>query len=447
MLIEKILGSNRPSFKDLERFKAISNEDVQLEFKRDISNIYTHLLNPVSAFANTRGGLLVIGIDDETHDVFGIKEKADKIENLIKEYIEPSLSGLYHIHEIKTDDGKFVHLIEVGLSPYIHAVKEEITCFDQNEHKNRNFLTYNYWTRTGPSTRKMEPSVLNRIANLKANYVYNFEYRVKIFKILNNFLFDLVREVNKGREEKIEVINLHAFANSYLKKSDKKLSDKKFVDLFNSSSFLSMYEGYYGITIDLYIQLYKVRYIPHTILTYNEDYLFIDLLNMLISAFNLGGENINLDFLTNIQHVSPRNEIFFNKEPPLTALSFVSYMFQYATNDDHDQHWPQLNKFINTISSKIYRGGKGSDIKFCDLKRELQFFLEPVRYKEGVIDLFQKYNIRYEQFLSRFCSEMSKLIISSIKLRNSIYESLMLPIPIDSVDHALLKTKEENWFY
>lgn len=442
MLLEKILGSNRPNLKDLERFKTISNEDIHLEFKRDISDKYTHLLNPITAFANTRGGLLVVGIEDQSHDISGTKKKADEIEKLIKEYIEPSLSGLYNIQEIKIGEDKFVQLIEVGLSPYIHAVKEKIECFDQNKHSEKNFFIYNYWTRTGPSTRKMEPTELNRIANIKANYIYNFAYRVKIFKILNNFLFDLVREVNLGRDEKIGINNLHDLAASFLNK------DKgNFLDLFGASSFISMYDGYYRIAIDTYIELYKVKYIPHTILTYNEDYLFIDLLNSLISAFHLGRENINLDLLTSIQFVNIRNEKFFDLEPPLTALSFVSYMFEYATNDNNEEHKPQLNKFLNTIFSKINSGGKGSNIKFYDLKRELQSFLEPVRYKEGVIDLFQKYEIRYEQFLYSFCSEMSKLIIGSIRLRNSIYESLMLPIPVDSKDHPLLETREENWFY
>ncbi len=448
MLIEKILGSNRPSLKDLERFKTISNEDIQLEFKRDISDKYTHLLNPITAFANTRGGLLVIGIEDKTHNICGTKENADTIENWINKYIEPSLSGLYYIYEIKTDDGKFVHLIEVGLSPYIHAVKENIEVFDPNEHKKKEFVTYNYWTRTGPSTRRMQPSELNRIATVKANYEYNFKHRVKMFKILNIFLSEILCYVNQGRDEEIEENKLYNFADLFLNKALlHKENKKEFVDLFNKSTFLSMYENYYKSSMKLYINLYKVKYEPHTILTYDEDYSFIDLLSALKSAFNLVEENINLDLLTSIEIVNPRNEKFFDLKPPLTALSFVSYMFEYATNDNNEEHHPQLNKFLDTILSKIYGRENGSNIKFCDLKRELQSFLEPVKYKEGVVTLFQKYEKRYKEFLDGFCSAMSKLIIGSIGLRNSIYESLMLPIPIDSIDHPLLKTREENWFY
>lgn len=264
--MEEVLGSIKPDLNDLEKFKTISNEDIQLEFKREITDIYTHLLNPITAFANNRGGLLVIGIEDKTHNICGTKEKADKIENLIKEYIEPSLSGLYYLYEIKTDEDKFVHLIEVGLSSSIHAVKQVNECYNPRSHKKRKPYIYNYWTRTGPSTRKMAPSELNRIANLKANYSYNFEYRVRTFKILNNFLFDLLREVNLGREDKIEIDKLQHFASAF---SDKNGSE--FLELFDASDFTSMYDGYYRIAIDTYIELYKVKYIPHTILTYNED--------------------------------------------------------------------------------------------------------------------------------------------------------------------------------
>ena len=170
---------------------------IELEFKRDIEDKYSHLLNPITAFANTKGGLLVIGIDDETHKIIGVARRADYIEHLIKTWIEPSLSGLYYLYEIKVNNDKFVHLIEIALSSSLHAVKEDFKCSVEGEYKKRGFKMYTYWVRTGPSTRKMEPSELNRIANIKSNYGYNFKYRVKIFKSLNIFLSKILYEINQ----------------------------------------------------------------------------------------------------------------------------------------------------------------------------------------------------------------------------------------------------------
>jgi ATP-dependent DNA helicase RecG len=48
-------------------------EGKTLEFKRDLSSP-RNILKTLTAFANTAGGVLLIGVDDETRAVFGIDQ-------------------------------------------------------------------------------------------------------------------------------------------------------------------------------------------------------------------------------------------------------------------------------------------------------------------------------------------------------------------------------------
>jgi len=67
-------------------------ESKTLEFKRDLSSPKP-LLKTLVAFANTAGGKLIIGIDDD-RQIFGVEQPLDEEErlyNLIAESISPRL--------------------------------------------------------------------------------------------------------------------------------------------------------------------------------------------------------------------------------------------------------------------------------------------------------------------------------------------------------------------
>jgi predicted HTH transcriptional regulator len=69
------------------------NEDKTLEFKRDLSSP-DGALRTIVAFANTAGGVLLIGIDDRTRSVRGVKQALDveaRLVNLISDSILPRL--------------------------------------------------------------------------------------------------------------------------------------------------------------------------------------------------------------------------------------------------------------------------------------------------------------------------------------------------------------------
>ena len=93
-----------------------SEEGKTLEFKRDLSSPQ-NILRTLVAFANTAGGVLLIGVEDRTHSPIGVENPLDQEErlcNLITDGIEPRL--LPNIEIIAWEDHNLL-LIEVFTSP------------------------------------------------------------------------------------------------------------------------------------------------------------------------------------------------------------------------------------------------------------------------------------------------------------------------------------------
>lgn len=68
-------------------------EGKTVEFKRDFSSP-VNIIRSVIAFANTSGGMLILGVEDKTHYIKGIEEPLvleEKIVNVISDTIEPTV--------------------------------------------------------------------------------------------------------------------------------------------------------------------------------------------------------------------------------------------------------------------------------------------------------------------------------------------------------------------
>ena len=68
-------------------------EGKTLEFKRDLSSP-DGVLRSIIAFANTAGGTLLIGVEDKSRHVRGVKEPLaveERLANLVSDNIEPRL--------------------------------------------------------------------------------------------------------------------------------------------------------------------------------------------------------------------------------------------------------------------------------------------------------------------------------------------------------------------
>lgn len=100
-------------------------ETTNIDFKAELETQKPKSwLKSVSAFANTKGGIILFGIDDETHEHIGVKNltrDTEKISELINARIEPL--PRYEINCFVEDGNDFIEL-QIGdgpLTPYYYV--------------------------------------------------------------------------------------------------------------------------------------------------------------------------------------------------------------------------------------------------------------------------------------------------------------------------------------
>ena len=110
------------------------------------------LADELASFANSRGGVFVLGVDDKTHEVLGIPlEHLDTVEQYVSEIVQDSIKPPLHpvIERLELPDASSrerpVIRIEVQPSLYVHESPR------------------GYLHRVGSSNRRMEPDYLVRL--------------------------------------------------------------------------------------------------------------------------------------------------------------------------------------------------------------------------------------------------------------------------------------------
>ncbi|MES9857798.1 MAG: ATP-binding protein [Sedimenticola sp.] len=97
-------------------------EGKTLEFKQDLSSP-KNLLKTLVAFANTAGGMVVVGIEDSTRQPLGIEQPLDEEERLCSLIADSISPRLVPDVEMITVEGKTLLVVEVflsGLRPHYH---------------------------------------------------------------------------------------------------------------------------------------------------------------------------------------------------------------------------------------------------------------------------------------------------------------------------------------
>ena len=92
-----------------------AGESTNIEFKREVPKKSEKYIKSVVAFANTAGGKIVIGVDDETHEIVGVDKNEvfkimDGVTNTISDMCYPQI---FPNIEVDTIDGKSVIVIEI----------------------------------------------------------------------------------------------------------------------------------------------------------------------------------------------------------------------------------------------------------------------------------------------------------------------------------------------
>jgi predicted HTH transcriptional regulator len=134
-------------------------EDSELELKRVLlagARVTApgrgDFADELAAFANGRGGTLVLGVDDKTREILGIPiEQIDTVEGWVREVcndaVEPSINAVIRKLEMPDSTGTLVPVIRVDV-PRSLFVHKGPGC---------------YFRRLGSSKREMAPEVLARL--------------------------------------------------------------------------------------------------------------------------------------------------------------------------------------------------------------------------------------------------------------------------------------------
>lgn len=452
-MIERVFGKQRPSASDLKLLESLSDEDNLIEFKENIGKVHRDLLRPIVAFANSRGGLLLLGVTDEGHRAVGTDLKVNDLDNYLKRYIEPSLSGLYSIFEIKLNSGKYIHLIEVGFSPDIHAVRGSPELEEKAENKQPE--TYTYYVRAGQSSRKMSPPELNRISIIKKDYRFNFEFRLNLLERLNGFISGLLRWFNIHRTKKIDEHQLMKYATSYYqhREVEGELS-QSFPRLIEETRLEFLYNEIQSKVVDLFRDILIGREIvPHDRLTFDEESTLISIENIMSYGLGFIDEKVTLERLeTKSSPFIVDSDIDPLSLQGFSVKSLIGFMFKYLYDlqDDEEAYTNELSSFEWFLQRhKGFTWIVGREDKppltISDMKTLFKEYFEQNENKyPDVNELYQKIDLRMSQFLDRFCQSFSHLISDCLILRDLVYENLSLPIPRDADSTLLQKYKNTH---
>ena len=125
--------------------KIILGEDATIEFKREMPH-RNSLADEIAAFANTQGGVILIGVDDDRNIVGLELQELDRVEKTVVEICEDSIEPTVPIFtEKKRIDDKNILKIVVPRSLFVHKTPN------------------GYFTRQGSSKREMPTDQLARL--------------------------------------------------------------------------------------------------------------------------------------------------------------------------------------------------------------------------------------------------------------------------------------------
>lgn len=446
MYIKQLFGTERPTLKDIERFVKSYKEDSRLEFKESVSEDTDKLLlRPVVAFANSEGGVLLIGITDRERKIVGVEienEKLDEdLEHLILSRIEPSLAGLFVIESVITHEGKSVFIIEVERSPEIHALRIKKNKSDKNKIGIEE--TYAYFYRSAMSVRTMTPSVLNRISATKRDLRYNFEYRINIFIKINEFVSQLLFRINPGRKAKVDEGNVKNFAQEFLVSvcSYENAPKLEIVNLLRTIRLEFLYDEIWIETVEFYAILLRIeRDSPHTLLTFEEEKCFRNLKSILNEGLGIRKERPDIESVLELKDIGLDPKIFSYTNLKLLSVKsvIVSLLTSAVDQVNHDQNFKQkllnsFDEFIRKRKNFYWKVGVKDDelLTINNVVILIEEFLKEQPGKDYVLQLDIAYSWLF-RYLCQSSMTFSKMILKLLELRDFVYENLSLPIDKDT---------------
>ena len=138
--------------------KIYLGEDSTIEFKRELPRRES-LADEIAAFANASGGVILIGVDDDSNIVGTDRQDLDRTEKIVVEICGDNIDPMVHIvtEKLRIDDKNLLK-IEVPRSPFVH--------------KSSN----GYFIRQGSSKREMTTEQLGRLLQSRSQaHIISFD--------------------------------------------------------------------------------------------------------------------------------------------------------------------------------------------------------------------------------------------------------------------------------
>ncbi len=156
------------------------------------------LANELASMANAKGGVLVLGVDDETREIIGIPlERLDAVERYVYEICDDSITPPVSFESFRmelpdsTGASKIILKIEIPRSLFVHESSD------------------GYFHRKGSSVRKMSPEVLARLFQQRSQArLIRFEEQPVPRSGINNLHTELRNRYITRSNEKPDVVLL-----------------------------------------------------------------------------------------------------------------------------------------------------------------------------------------------------------------------------------------------
>lgn len=455
MFIEQIFRTPRPSYKVLKDFLDGNKEDARVEFKESVSqDIGKNLLREVVAFANSEGGILIIGVTDSERKIVGCHENSEDIENHILDQIEPSMAGLFVIQTVEAPENKHVLIVEVENSPEIHAVR-----LDKNNKKEPSGK-YAYYYRHAMSARLMTPSVLNRISSIKKDLKYNYNFRISVFLEVNRVLSGVLAKINFGGKNNIDIEKLTSLARDYLMHfKDREMSlNSEMVKIIRTIRLEFLYQDIWEEIGIFYVTMLEIeRDIPYTVLTLEEEMNLRELKHILNVGLGINRNDANIDFVDRLIHINLNNKVFYNYNIQLlSARGLFAHMLDYLSPQgyEHDEARAKLisfDQFLKGRKNFYFQPFEKEEewLTIDDLEKLMKEFLEiePEHKDQGV---FQKAELRRNEYLYYSTETLTSIVLKLVELRDYLYENLSLPLSRNALERdyvAYLSTSKTSFVY
>ena len=136
------------------------HEGKTLEFKREI-HAPDRLLRTVVAFANSAGGVLLIGVEDRTRQVRGVPDAlalVEKVTNVISDGVQPRLMAEVEVLAWKERDVVAIQIYPGGIGPY----------FLRSQGDERGV-----YVRVGPTNRQADRELIAELKRQARNEPYD----------------------------------------------------------------------------------------------------------------------------------------------------------------------------------------------------------------------------------------------------------------------------------